>query len=82
MRNLVTLWNSVERATSSDAAILNLMSKRMADLQRIHTLQEQLHQAEARARENEMKLREKDMGELMKQTEEDYFQLWSQLTKR
>ena len=64
------------------------MSKRMADLQRINNLQEQLRQAEAntrdaeaRARENAMKLREKDMNDLLKQTEEEYLQLWSQMKR-
>ena len=80
-------WNSVER-TTSDTRILSLMSKRMADLQRIRSLQDQLQQseaktrdAEAKAREVEMKLREKDINDVMKQTEDDYLQLWLQMRR-
>ena len=55
--------------TPADAAIVSLMSKRMADIQRIHNLEDQLREAEARARENQEKSRQRDMNELIKQAE-------------
>lgn len=67
--------------TPADAAIVSLMSKRMADIQRIHNLEDQLREAEARARENQKKLRQRDMNELIKQAEVDYYQLWSQMKR-
>ena len=67
--------------TPADAAIISLMSKRMADIQRIHSLEDQLREAEARARENQVKLRQRDMNELIKQVETDYYQLLSQMKR-
>ena len=64
------------------------MTKHMADLHRINSLQEKLRhskanarEAELRARESESKLDEKNMNNLIKQAEADFFQLWSQLKR-
>ena len=64
------------------------MTKRMADLHRINSLQEKLlhskakaREAELRARESESKLDEKNMNNLIKQAEADFLQLWSRMKR-
>lgn len=80
MPNLTTSGTRDDRADANN--IIALMTKRMADLHRMHSLQEQLRESEARVRERDAKLNERNMNDLFTQAGTDVFELLSLMKKR